>query len=395
MQHGWHVAALGVSIVVALYFWPMTIPDALIDPAMRRAVKTFEQNRLPDWLARAGTRLMLSRQLADQEHEGGPEGSEAQREYVRRFIADLRTRDIAEQTAAANEQHYELDARFYDLVLGKHRKYSCALFPSVDAPASTALDLLAAAEERMLLLYAERAQIAAESSLRVLDLGCGWGSVTLWFAAKFPNCSFVGLSNSKSQRTYILAQAKARGLTNVDVLTGDISTFELSSTGSAKFDRVISVEMLEHMKNYEKLLQKISDDVLVSDGLLFVHIFVHRTFPYHFTTRGLATDWMAQHFFSGGTMPADDTLLEFQKHLHLVERWRVDGRHYSLTLEAWLQQMDLRIDEVQALFAQIYGKENVTLWTARWRAFFFVCSELFKFNDGREWFVAHYLFRNS
>jgi cyclopropane-fatty-acyl-phospholipid synthase len=162
-----------------------------------------------------------------------------------------------------------------------------------------------------------------------------------------------------------------------------------------KFDRIISIEMFEHMKNYELLLHKISNNFLKSNGLLFVHIFVAHHFPYHFVAReNDPASWMAEHFFSGGTMPKDDTLTSFQKDVHLLDQWRVNGKHYSLTLEAWLQKMDKNLDQVQTLFKEIYGEKNVILWTARWRAFFFVCSELFKFNDGHEWYVAHYLFEN-
>ena len=177
------------------------------------------------------------------------------------------------------------------------------------------------------------------------------------------------------------------------VLTGDITKFQLPSSVQ-KFDRILSIEMFEHMKNYEKLLHKISTSFLKPKGLLFVHIFVAHHFPYHFVVRDDAAAWMAEHFFSGGTMPREDTLVAFQKDVHLVDQWRVNGKHYSLTLEAWLQRMDRNIDQVRTLFKEIYGEENVVKWIARWRAFFFVCSELFKYDDGNEWYVGHYLFEN-
>lgn len=370
------------------------VPETLVEPVASFGIQQFEMGRFPDWLSRFGTRILLRVRLQENlEAAGGPDGTESHREYVRNFIADLKSRPIAEQTAAANEQHYEVDTRFYNLVLGKHRKYSSALYPSADTPVSSALDLLDEAEDRMLRVYAERARITEHDEFRVMDLGCGWGSVTLWFAKRFPKCQFVGVSNSKTQREYILGEAKKRGLTNVDVITGDISELTLPD-GVAKFDRVISIEMMEHMKNYEKLLGKISNNFLKPKGLLFVHIFVAKSHPYHFVTSGNAADWMAEHFFSGGTMPSDDLLLHFQRDLHLVDRWRVDGRHYSLTLEAWLQQMDKNENEVRAVLAEIYGEDQVVKWTARWRAFFFVCSELFKYDEGKEWYVSHYLFEN-
>ena len=373
---------------------PAALVEAIVTPVGHFGIAQFEKNRLPDWLSRWGTRIFLQKGLEEDMALVGPDGSEAQRDFMRSFVADLKSRPIAEQTKAANEQHYEVDTQFYNLVLGKHRKYSSALYPSPDTPVESALDLLDEAEDRMLRLYAERAKITTSDSFRVMDLGCGWGSVTLWFAEHFPKCEFVGVSNSRTQREYILGEAKKRGLTNVDVITGDITTFTLPD-GVAKFDRVISIEMMEHMKNYEKLLEKISHNFLLPDGLLFVHIFVAKAIPYHFVSNGKPNDWMADHFFSGGTMPSDDLLLHFQKDLHLVDRWRVDGRHYSLTLEAWLQQMDKRESEVRKVLQDIYGAEQVVKWTARWRAFFFVCSELFKYNEGKQWFVSHYLFENK
>ena len=191
-----------------------------------------------------------------------------------------------------------------------------------------------------------------------------------------------------------MGEAKRRGLTNVDVLTGDITKYTLPKD-IEKFDRVITIEMFEHMKNYEKLLEKVSHQFLKPDGFLFVHIFVSHDHPYHFDVEeGNPSSWMAEHFFSGGTMPHEDTLLDFKKDVWLVDRWRVNGKHYSLTLEAWLQRMDQNMKEIRELFATIYGEKDVTKWISRWRAFFFVCSELFKFNDGNSWYVAHYLFQN-
>lgn len=358
----------------------------------RFGVSVFEKNKMPDWITRIGIRFGFDLQLQEDMENSGPEGSEGQREYVRAFIEDLKSRPIAEQTKAANEQHYEVDTRFFDLVLGKNKKYSCALYPK-NTPVSKALDLLDDAEVRMFELYAKRAQIHDGDCLRILDLGCGWGSLTLWLAKRFPQCHIVGLSNSKLQRKYILDEAKSRKLMNVNVLTGNIAEFQLPED-TPLFDRVISIEMFEHMKNYEKLLKKVSQ-FMHPKALLFIHIFVNRIHPYHFVVHGKPTDWMARYFFSGGTMPSDDLLLHFQDDVSLVDRWRVNGRHYSLTLEAWLQKMDLCADEVSKVLANSYGEENVTLWTARWRGFFIVCSELFNFRKGNEWFVSHYLFKKK
>ena len=372
----------------------MPLSDVIVHPIGNFMISAFEANQIPDAISRLGTKMLLRMDLANDRARAGPEGSEQERQFLQNFTADLKTRGIAELTTKANEQHYEVDTRFYTLVLGKHRKYSSALFPTATTDVSQALNLLDEAEERMLHVYAQRARITTDDSFRIMDLGCGWGSVTLWFAAKFPKSTFVGLSNSKTQREYILSEAVKRGLTNVDVLTGDITKYQLPDNVE-QFNRVISIEMFEHMKNYELLLEKVSTSFLKPGGLLFVHIFVAHHFPYHFVPRDDPASWMAEHFFSGGTMPKEDTLPTFQKDLHLLDQWRVNGKHYSLTLEAWLQRMDQNIIPVQELFKDIYGEENVVLWTARWRAFFFVCSELFKYNDGREWYVAHYLFENK
>jgi len=366
--------------------------DVVFEQIMKFGITQFESNRVPDALSRWGTRQMLRQHLQDHEKSDGLEGTEQYATYVRNFINDLKSRPIAEDTPIANVQHYEVPTAFYDIVLGKRRKYSSALYPSPETPVNSAKDLLDDAEDRMLELYAQRARIASDDRLRVMDLGCGWGAVTLWFAERFPQCDFVGVSNSQTQHIHIMKEAASRGLTNVEVITGDINTLELPED-MPRFDRVISIEMMEHMKNYELLMQKIAKRFLKNGGLLFVHIFVARAYPYHFVVDGSSSDWMAAHFFRGGTMPSDDLLLHFQKDLFLVDKWNVDGRHYSLTLEAWLQNMDAHRDEIGEIFENVYGEGNIQLWIARWRAFFFVCSELFKYNEGREWFVSHYLFQ--
>lgn len=400
--------SVAVVVLAVVGYWLVVLFDlqkAVYKPLVKMGIDLFEENKLPDVVTRFGMRLMLQAKLDEllllqapklEQRNLRDSHGDSLRAYKSAFVADLKNRGIAEFTKDANEQHYEVDTRFYNLVLGTRHKYSSALYPD-NTPVEKALDLLDEAEVRMLELYAERAQItnncAAGANLRLMDLGCGWGSVSLWFAERFPQClQVVGLSNSATQREYIMATAKARGLTNVNVITADITTYQLAPE-IEKFDRVISIEMFEHMKNYKKLLNKVSS-FLKPDGLLFVHIFVHKTTPYHFVNHGDADDWMSKYFFTGGTMPSDDLLLYFQDNFAIQNHWMVNGVHYSLTLEAWLQKMDKNMQKVAPVLADAYGADNVVLWTARWRAFFMACSETFKWGRGDEWYVAHYLFQN-
>lgn len=292
------------------------------------------------------------------------------------FVAGLKTMPVALHTDLANEQHYEVPPAFFGLVLGPRRKYSCALFP----PGVTDL---AEAEERMLALTAERAGIA--DGQRILDLGCGWGSFSLWAAERYPAARIVAVSNSRDQGAFIRAEAARRSLANLQVLTADVNDFAPEGT----FDRVVSIEMFEHLKNYGVILQRIAG-WLSPGGQLFVHIFCHRNLAYHYESEG-PDDWMTRHFFTGGTMPASDLLDAFPEHLQVLQQWRVPGTHYRDTCEAWLRRMDARRDEVSAVLAVAYGPDQVTRWRVRWRVFFLACAELFAYGGGDEWFVGHYL----
>jgi cyclopropane-fatty-acyl-phospholipid synthase len=292
------------------------------------------------------------------------------------FVAGLRTMPVALHTDLANQQHYEVPPAFFELVLGPRRKYSCSLF-------SEGVTDLAEAEEHMLALTAQRAGVA--SGQRILDLGCGWGSFSLWAAERYPTARLVAVSNSRDQGAFIRAEADRRGLTNLEVLTADVNGFVPEGT----FDRVISIEMFEHLKNYGEILERVAR-WLAPDGRLFVHIFCHRDLAYHYESEG-PDDWMARHFFTGGTMPAYDLLDAFPEHLKVLQRWRVSGRHYQDTCEAWLRRMDARRDEVRAVLAEAYGPDQVTRWWVRWRVFFMACAELFAYGGGEEWFVGHYL----
>jgi len=340
---------------------------------MRLAQRCLERGWLPDWTVRAGIRRIC----ADRLHEQSAGSVDSQKERARQFLVELDRSPIAIETKAANEQHYEVPADFYRMTLGPHLKYSCAFWPE-------GIHTLAQAEEAMLDLYCQRARINDGHS--VLELGCGWGSLSLYLARRFPNSCIVGVSNSRTQKEFIDGQAQARSLKNLEIITADMNDFQ----AAACFDRIVSAEMFEHMRNYRLLLSRIAS-WLKPDGLLFVHIFSHARFAYPYEVRD-SSDWMAQHFFTGGIMPNDDLLSNFQDELALAERWRLDGTHYQRTAEAWLANMDAHEPEILALFTLTYGPADAQRWWVRWRVFFMACAEMFGYSGGSEWMVSHYLF---
>ena len=332
-----------------------------------------ERGLLPDALIRFGIRRSCARRLR-QEREGGLEGQE---ERAARRLTQLRRSPIAIHPEAANTQHYELPADFFELCLGPRMKYSGCYYRHGS-------ETLAEAEAAMLGLYCDRAQLADGQD--ILELGCGWGSLTLWMAERYPAARITAVSNSHGQRCYIEAQCRKRGLSNVRVVTRDMNHLALEAH---QFDRCLSVEMLEHLRNYRMVMSRIAA-WLKPEGKLFVHIFAHRTLMYPFETAG-ADNWMGRHFFTGGQMPAADTLLHFQSGLRIERRWLLDGRHYQKTANHWLERQDRHRMEALAVLRESYG-ESAALWLNRWRIFWMACAELFGYAGGSEWLIAHYLF---
>jgi cyclopropane-fatty-acyl-phospholipid synthase len=353
-----------------------TVLDTVPDLPAPGLLGLAERGHLPDSLVRLGIRRLCARRL----HEERAGGVEAQVMRMSRHLSMLRHSPVAVHTDAANRQHYELPAPFFEACLGARLKYSCCYYP-------TGTETLDQAEDAMLELYAERARLSDGQD--ILELGCGWGSLTLWMAQRYRSSRITAVSNSNRQREHIMARCRERGLHNVRVITCDVNRLELSPSA---FDRCVSVEMFEHMRNYDVLMSRIAA-WLRPGGSVFVHVFCHRTLLYPFETER-EDDWMGRHFFTGGLMPAADTLLHFQRHLHLDERWMMSGEHYRRTANHWLANHDARGTQVMESLRGTYG-EAAALWNQRWRIFWMACAELFGYGGGEEWQVAHYRFQRE
>jgi cyclopropane-fatty-acyl-phospholipid synthase len=306
-----------------------------------------------------------------------------QQTHLSALIRQLKASPIAVNTIEANEQHYELPTAFFEFCLGRQLKYSCGYWLP-----DTAADDLDTAEKTMLELTVRRAEL--KDGQDILELGCGWGSLSLFIAQRFPNSRITAVSNSRTQKDHIDSRLTALGLTNLRVHTADMNDFE---PPAGSFDRVVSVEMFEHMRNYQLLLKKIAA-ALRPQGKLFVHIFTHKEYAYLFEVKD-ETHWLSRYFFTGGIMPSDDLLFYFNDDLTVEEHWQVDGAHYGKTAEAWLRRMDRNKVEILPLFNKTYGETNALQWWVRWRLFYLACAELWNYNQGKEWIVSHYLFHKT
>jgi cyclopropane-fatty-acyl-phospholipid synthase len=342
----------------------------------KRAVSGTESGLVPDAVIRAGIRRLLESKR--KEIHAGDEEFAAN--ALNAFVTMMNGSPVAHVPDLANEQHYEVPAEFFAQVMGDHLKYSCCYWPED-------VSGLSEAETAALELTVRRAGIT--DGMRVLDLGCGWGSLSLWIAEHFPNASVMSVSNSTSQRDFIVERARERAIDNIEVVTCDMNVF----TADRRFDRIVSIEMFEHMRNYAELFRRI-DKWLSPDGRFFMHIFCHRSTPYEYIDKGPA-DWMSRHFFTGGIMPSADLPLRFPSNLCIDKRWHWNGQHYAKTCNAWLHKMDANESTIKPILAECYGEAEASLWFQRWRIFCMACAELFDYDEGHEWYVGHYLFRKA
>jgi cyclopropane-fatty-acyl-phospholipid synthase len=332
-------------------------------------LEAVERGLVPDRITRAAIRRLCRQRRHTSESDGD-------------FLESLRTGPIAPDPAKANDQHYELPPEFFGFILGPRRKYSCCYWPAD-------VKTLDEAEQSALEATSCRGQLSDGQD--VLELGCGWGSLSLWMAERFSNSHITAVSNSRSQTRYIDEEAAKRGLGNLQTITADMNTFSPTThrNGVRRFDRIVSVEMFEHMRNYELLLERIAS-WLHDEGKLFVHLFCHRSRAYPFEAEG-AANWMGRHFFTGGIMPSADLLRRFNRDLTVTREWFWDGTHYQRTAEAWLANLDRHRERLLPILGNVHGLPHAPRWLERWRLFFLSVGELFGYECGTEWIVLHSL----
>ena len=328
---------------------------------------------IPDFLLRRGVRSQGKQRLAMMVK------GNLSNDYEK-FLKEASSGEIAVHTDDANNQHYEVDSEFFQYCLGKNLKYSSCYWDEN----TSSLDQ---AEDNMLELYCKRADV--KDGMDILDIGCGWGSLSLFLANKYPNANITGISNSSSQKLFIDKEASKRNLRNLKIITSDINDFK----SSKKFDRIISIEMFEHTKNSKKLLDSI-DSWLNPKGCFFMHDFAHKNNPYYFD-KDQNNAWMAKYFFTGGMMPNHNLFRDLESNLNYQKSWMLSGTHYEKTSNAWLNKMDHNREKILTLF-----KENSDIKTAKrnfhfWRLFFIACAEIFGYANGSEWCVSHHLFNKS
>ena len=342
-------------------------------PLIKASLALAEKGLLPDSIIRGGIRKLVEKRLQEIQSNNCEAGIAS----LTLFIKAMNVANIAEVPELANAQHYEVPAEFFHLCLGNQGKYSSCFW----MPETECLD-----EAEILALKQTCDHADIQDGQHILELGCGWGSLSLWMATHYPKSQITGVSNSNSQREYIMQMAKSLGIANLNIITADMNVFEAPE----KYDRIVSVEMFEHMRNWQLLYGKVAD-WLKPNGKFFKHIFVHRSTPYLFEVQE-KDDWMSQYFFSGGMMPSDDLPLQFQDSLKIKQRWRWDGTHYEKTANAWLLNMDANKEAITPILVQTYGAKEAEMWRNRWRMFYMACAELFGYNNGQEWWVTHYLF---
>ena len=326
-----------------------------------------ESGFIPDVLIKIAARYISNKRLNEQSVDDNKD----------KIITVLSRGAVAEKTYDANEQHYEVPPEFFKYVLGTNLKYSCSLFNDVDS--------LDDAEESMLKLYMDRADI--KDGHEVLDLGCGWGSFSLYVAERYPNINITSVSNSSDQIAYIKNEAHKKDLLNIKAFRMDVNNLELNK----QFDRIVSIEMFEHLRNYKLILNSLNH-ALKSDGKLFIHIFCHKKLTYLYEVKN-NLDWMTKYFFQGGIMPSKDIFQYFEGELEMINQWDINGNHYSKTCKAWLNNHYKNKKKILDIFEKHYDEPKI--WFNRWRIFFLSCEAFFALNNGKEYFVGHYLFKKS